>query len=577
MILQSLFEYYDRKQGVLPPCGFEEKQIPFTIVIDADGRFVQLQSNIETNANGAIETRSFRVPKAPGRSGGKAHKIANCLWDHYGYVLRQPKPGRPDGAPSDKDVELANKQHQSFKTLINTLAEDLPGDKAITAVAKFLQSDEQIDKVKGHELWGDCLKIKGCNLTFRLANQTELVCQSEAVINWVARQSINEHEVRDGLCLITGQQGQITRLHDVISGVNQAPKPLAAINENAYNSFGKDKGFNFPVSVEASFKYATALNHLLREQSPNKFRVLETRYVCWSERRSTLEEWMPAFMSTDDTEAGVQAVEGLFASIHNGAYQKPDGSDRFYLLGLAPNSARIMVRYWQVGTVAQFSENIAKWFEDIEIDGWEKFGRPLLKKLLRSTALQHKDKNVPPNLPAAVITAILNNTPLPNSLMQGVIRRIKAECGAVSFNRASLIKTYLNRIQDNGGKITMSLNTQEKRIGYCLGRLFAILEKLQQDAQPGINATIKDRYYSSASCSPKSVFGTLLRLSNHHLKKLEQESWRVKAEKRIGEVMELISEFPPHLNLDDQGLFAIGYYHQKQDFYKPKSKQGESV
>ena len=587
MILQSLVEYYERKKDVLSPYGFEEKQIPFTIVIDSDGRFIQLEENTETNANGKLETRSFRVPKAQVRSGAKAYETANCLWDHYGYVLGQPKLVNPDSAPSDRDIDMANKQHQSFKKRIHILRKDLPDETGISAVAKFVDSSEQVEQVRTAGLWAECLKRKGCNLTFRLANKTHLICQSRAVVDWVGRQPLPEDNVRDGLCLVTGQQGQVARLHDSVSGVNQKPSPLAAINESAYNSFRKDKGFNFPVSVEASFKYATALNDLLRKQSPNKFRILETSYVCWSERRSALEKWMPAFMRSDDTEAGIQAIKGLFSSIHNGAYQQADGKDRFYMLGLAPNSARIMVRNWQVGTVAQFSENIARWFEDIAVDGLEKFDYPPLKKLLRSTALQYKDDNVPPNLPGTVVTAILNNTPLPNSLMQGVIRRIKAEAAQkkrqgtkkpvenVTFERASLIKAYINRLPNSGGEITMSLNLEEKRLGYCLGRLFAVLEKLQQDAQPGINATIKDHYYSSASCSPRSVFGALLRLSNHHLKKLEQDSWRIAAEKRIGEIMELISEFPTHLNLEGQGLFAIGYYHQKQDFYRTKSEQGE--
>ena len=576
MILQSLAEYYERKADDLPPYGFEEKPIPFTIVIDEQGKFIQLEANTDINADGKSEVRSFRVPKANSRQGSKSYEIAYCLWDHYGYVLAQPKLTKPDSEPSEKDIEMAENQHQSFTRLVSKLNQSLPNDAGVKAVSSFLSSAGEVKRVKTSELWPECLKIKGCNLTFRLAGQTHLVCQSTAVINWVNEQPLPEKDFHNGLCLVTGQRAPITRLHEVVAGVNQKPSPLAAINDKAYNSFGKDKGFNFPVSAEASFQYTTALNHLLRKNSPNKFRVLETSYVCWSEHGSDLEEWMPAFMSADDIEAGVQAVKSLFGSIHNGAYQQADGRDRFYLLGLAPNSARIMVRFWQVGTVAQFSENIAKWFEDIAIEGVEKFGYPPLKKLLRATALQYKDDNVPPNLPGAVVTSILNHTPLPNSLMQGVIRRIKAEKGNVFFNRACIIKAYLNRIQTNVRGITMSLNTEERRSGYCLGRLFAILEKLQQDAQPGIKATIKDRYYSSASCTPKSVFGTLLRLSNHHLKKLEHDSWRVAAEKRIGKIMELITAFPSHLNLEDQGLFAIGYYHQKQDFYKPTQSEDKS-
>ena len=182
-------------------------------------------------------------------------------------------------------------------------------------------------------------------------------------------------------------------------------------------------------------------------------------------------------------------------------------------------------------------------------------------------------------MPADVIRSILSAGRLPDTFIQSVIRRIKAEQGSVTYNRACILKACLNRkyrlSTTNERELTMSLNKEEKRIGYCLGRLFAVLEKLQSDAQPGINATIRDRYYSSASCTPKTVFGTLMRLSTHHIKKLDKPGWRINAEKRIGEVMESIDEFPSHLNLENQGLFAIGYYHQKQDFFTKKPDQGE--
>ena len=580
MILQALCDYYDRKTDDLPPFGFEEKAIPFIVIINEKGQFIQLENNSEIE-NGKIVVRPVRVPKASGRSGAKSYETAYCLWDHYGYIAAQPKLAKPGDTPKEKEIEDARKQHVSFKKVIAELRKDLPNDSGVRAVDLFLNSADEIEKLKSNEVWQECLKIKGCNLSFRVSGESYLVCQSEQLISWVKQQPLPKSDTEEGFCLITGDKSKIVRLHSVVSGVNQKPAPLAAINEPAYTSYGKDKGFNFPVSAESSFKYAAALNHLLRKSSPTKFRIAETSYVCWSEKTSELETTFSFIFSDmpDDPDKGAAAVNSLFSSIHNGAYQAKDGKDKFFVLALAPNSARIVVRYWDVGTIASFSENIAKWFSDLEIIGVDHYGYPPLKKLLRATALQYKDDNIPPNLPADVIRSILSGSRLPDTFMQSVIRRIKAEQGSVTYNRACILKAYLNRkyrlSTTNQRELTVSLNKDEKRIGYCLGRLFSVLEKLQQDAQPGINATIRDRYYSSASSTPKTVFGTLMRLSTHHLKKLENPGWRINAEKRIGEVMELIVEFPSHLNLENQGLFAIGYYHQKQDFFTKKPDQGE--
>ncbi len=580
MILQALCDYYDRKQEDLPPFGFEEKMIPFTIVIDESGRFVLLNDNRELE-KGKATTKSVRVPKASGRSGAKSYETAYCLWDHYGYVAEQPKLSKPTDTPKEKEIEDAKKQHVSFKKRVSDLRKNLPEDAGVKAVDIFLNSQGELDNLKAHETWQECLKIKGCNLTFRLSGVGHLVCQSKQVIDWVEQQPLPESSVRDGFCLITGKGSKITRLHDLVSGVNQKPAPLAAINEQAYTSFGKEKGFNFPVSAESSFKYAASLNHLLRKSSQTKFRLGEASYVCWSDKNNILENNLVSLFTDakDDPESTAQAVKSLFSTIHNGAYLAEDGNDRFFVLGLAPNSARIVVRYWKSGTVADFSEKIAQWFNDIEIIGRHNFGYPPLKKLLRTTALQYKDDNVSPNLPADVIRSILSGSRLPETFIQATLRRVKAEQGSVRYNRACIIKACLNRkyrlSTTKQKELTVSLNKEEKRPGYCLGRLFAVLEKLQEDAQPGINATIRDRYYSSASCTPISVFGTLMRLSTHHLKKLENPGWRINAEKRIGEVMNSIPEFPSHLDLENQGLFAIGYYHQKQDFYTKKSDKGE--
>ena len=578
MILQELCEFYDRKSETsspLPPIGFEEKDIPFVIVLSPEGKFVQLRDTRESVGSGKLVARSFIVPQGVKRSGAKSYETAYCLWDHFGYVLEQPKISKPGGEPGPKDVDMAKKQHQSFIAVVDSLYEDLPEDSGIGAVQAFLHNEVEKEKAKQAPEFQECQKIPGCNLTFQLSTESDLVCQSKAVQRWLREQPL-DGENQDGICLVSGEKTKVARLHPAIKGVwgaQMAGANIVSFNIDSFNSWGKDKGNNAPVSEECAFKYTTALNHLLRTNSPLRLQLNEISVVWWSSVDSELEDSFQSFFndaSKDDPERGTRAVKQLLESVHAGAFLEAQGREKFYLLGLSPNAARIAVRFWQVGTVAEFSHRLAQWFEDIQIAD-KNADYPPLKSLLRSTAMRNEDEHLPPYLIGETVRTILMGLPLPASLMQAVVKRIKAEKGEVNPYRARLIKAYLNRLYRyknlSKKEITMAYNPEEKRIGYRLGCLFAILEKLQKDANPGLNATIRDRYYSSASCSPKSVFGTLMRLHAHHLKKLPYQGQRVIAEKRIADVMADINEFPAHLNLEDQGLFAIGYYHQRQTLF----------
>lgn len=581
MILQALCEYYDRKAEAgdpLPPVGFEEKDIPFVIVLDQTGKFIQLKDTRESQEKGKPIARSFIVPKGVGRSGAKSYETAYCLWDHYGYVLNQPKVSKPGAEPSEKEVVMADRQHQTFTELVAQLYQEIPDDAGVQAVHAFLHNEAEKNRVRQASEFQECLKISGCNLTFQLSNQSHLVCQSTQVQQWIRQQPQNS-ENQEGICLVTGESTKVARLHPFVKGVwgaQMAGANIVSFNIDSFNSWGKEKGNNAPVSEIVAFKYTTALNQLLKTSSPLRMQINETSVVWWSTGENLLEENLSFFVNDppkDDPEQGTRAVQQLFDSLHTGAFLQTQGKERFYLLGLSPNAARIAVRFWQVGTVAEFSERLAQWFKDIEITERD-FHYPPLKPLLRSTALLHKDENLPPHLVGETIRSILMGLPLPASLLQAVIKRIKAEQGKITFYRASLIKSYLNRLyryqHSSNKEITMAYNSEEKRIGYRLGCLFAVLEKLQSDANPGLNSTIRDRYYSSASCTPKAVFGTLMRLHAHHLKKLPHQGQRVNAEKRIAEIMADINDFPPHLNLENQGLFAIGYYHQRQALFAKK-------
>ena len=332
------------------------------------------------------------------------------------------------------------------------------------------------------------------------------------------------------------------------------------------------------------FEYTTALNTLLAGE--NRFRIGDVTAICWSAKPTPLEEYLASLISgggKDNPDAHIDAVKSLYKSLYNGKYTEPDGKEKFYLLGLSPNSARIVVRFWHETTVAALSESIAAWYDDLQMVRGENSPYPEympLPRLLGNLVLDGKMENLPSDLIAQVTDAALNNRVLPVSLLQAALRRNKAE-QKITYGRASLLKAYINRAiragrLKNMKELTMSLDRNRQDIGYVLGRLFAVLEKTQAEANPGLNATIADRYFGSASSTPIAVFGTLIRLSKHHLSKLNTEQYRGKRiflEKLFQEIIGKIDNFPNHLDINHQVLFGIGYYHQKQDFFQSNSTE----
>ncbi len=336
----------------------------------------------------------------------------------------------------------------------------------------------------------------------------------------------------------------------------------------------------------AAFAYTTALNTLLGKDSKQKMQVGDATAVFWSDRKTELEEDFGDFWAEppkDDPDQLTNAVESLFKSAENGTLTCNPDATKFFVLGLAPNAARLAIRFWHVGTVDEMGRNIRAYFEDLRIAHGARDRQDLsLWRLLVSTAVQGKSENIAPNLAGNVMRCILDGLPFPETLLQATILRIKAERD-VSYPRAKLIKGCLNRkFRSNSNNkermLTMSLDRENADVGYRLGRLFAVLEKIQQEANPGINATIRDKYYASASSTPSTVFGNLMRLKNHHLSKLENPRRKIWFEKLLGEVIAALpGHFPAHLNLDAQGQFAIGYYHQAQDFWTKKADKEPTV
>ncbi|MEI2742667.1 MAG: type I-C CRISPR-associated protein Cas8c/Csd1 [Candidatus Competibacter sp.] len=577
MILQALSDYYQRQKVDLPPFGYElNDRIPFTIILNEEGKFIDWEDN-RIGEGKKKRARSFFVPQSQKRPGTKGWQTAFLLWDHIGYVLGH----------DPEDPELAKKQHQSFK---ERLAKDFPDssfDVGVFSVAKFLK-DSNFDLLYEHPAWSE-IKNSPVNITFRLQGDLCLICQRPKVREFIARLE-SDNTAGKARCLITGEISSIARLHIAIKGVRGAQTvgaDIVSFNFGAACSYGKkseDRGANSPISEYAMFAYTTSLNYLLRINSRQKLLIGEDTFVFWAEKTDPAEDLFADWLQPDpdDPARGVEAIKVLYGAPTRSGIKPLDQDDtRFFVLGLAPNVARLSIRLWNVSTVRELATHIRQHFDDLAIVRSPRDPEFLpVRRLLKSTAAQNESKNIPPLLTGETLRAILTGMPYPQSLLIAALQRIRAEQGAVNFVRAALIKAILVRnarfYAPNQPEVAVSLDLQNPNIGYRLGRLFAVLERAQETASPGLNATIRDKFYGSASATPVTAFPYLLKLKNHHLNKLTagQVIW---LENLIGQILEAITQFPANLNLDDQGRFAIGYYHQRQDFFTKKPSDNLST
>ena len=581
MILQALYEYYQRKDNV-PPLGYEYKEIPFLIVLNKNGEFAGLE---DTRHGEKKRGKTYLVHKTKGRSGSKASSVTNVLWDHYGFVLTHPKDS------TDKAKADAIKQHETFVSKVKEISDKFPNNESFKTVLRFLSNEEEKKKAFEHPYWADCAKKPGCNMSFLISGETKIIAEDDDLKSLVNIEDVEVgNTTKEQVCLITGEKGKIAELHTSTSinevGGKSGGKLVSFQKHQGYDSYNKQQGGNAPISVEAESAYTTALNTLIKSPK-NKVRVGDTLALFWASRDNELEEKLPFVFAPptppkDDPDKNVREVKSLLESHYTGKLYM-NGDTDFYLLGLVtPNPARISVRFWKKGTVREFAENIVQHFKDLEIV-LSKNDKEYLTifKILTHISLEFKSENAPPNISGALVQSVINGALYPATLQQQCIRRIKAE-QHVNRVRAAILKAYLNRkdriYNTNQNQLTMALDKENKNQGYLCGRLFAVLEKIQQEAQPGLNATIKDRFYGAASSTPVTVFGRLLNLSNHHLVKLNPGR-KTNLEKLLQEIMADISAdgLPSHLTLDDQSRFAVGYYHQRQDFYTKHEKETKSI
>jgi CRISPR-associated protein Csd1 len=570
MILQALYNYYqqqaaDPKSGIAPQ-GFEWKEIPFIIVIDHNGNFISLD---DTRSGKMKRSKTYLLPKSIGRSGSNAWMTSYLLWDHYGYVLGYPK------ADDLKSKTMAKKQLKAFIKKIKDLPECLRKDTGVSAVISFYEKNEYTKVIRSYN-GNECIKLNGCNLSFRLDDESILIACRPNIRSYIEFQNLNNCcDNENGVCLLTGMYGPIARIHSD-TPISKDSKKIVSFQKNSgYDSYGKEQAYNAPTSKIAEFAYTTALSELLARNSRNKVHIGDITMVFWTDRKNDFVQVFSSFFnfpSPEDPDADVRAVNFVKNDFNNQCFN--DFSIPFYVLGLGPNAARIAVKFWHETSVFSIANAIRQHYEDISIiRSLHDSGHYSVFWLMSAIAAENRISNISSSMASQIIRSIITGDEYPLTMLHQTILRIRS-MRSVKRMQAGILKAYLNRsrrLHSNQEKEMISVSLDETNINTCylLGRLFAVFEKIQEQAIPGINSSISNRYYGMASSTPFTVFPRLIKMKNHHLEMIRIKGLRNKYEKLITELTTKVEHRMPYsMIMEEQALFAIGYYHQKSEFSK---------
>jgi len=616
VIIQALTQYYDilsqDEYISLPRLGYSAAKVSFVLSLSPEG---EIRHIIDIRTKDKIP-KEFRVPKQNSKTSGIAPSFL-CEKAKYIFgvelipakerdkVLKNPSKILKILEDSGKDIIAVTTRSkecfEAFRLLHHSVLDSLKNTE-VKQFFTFLDSwvpENFLSYSKIAEYKDEI--VNGALCIFE-SNGTFLHDIADVRKQWESYLSQNEEGSQLQMqCLVSGTIEPISRTHDVIKSVAKAHKAgarLVSFNKPSFESYGRIQSFNAPVGKTSEFKYTTVLNYLLAERK-NRLYIADSTVVFWAETSdSTCENlalslFNPPFESEDleendseqkekrvrDTKT-IQLIGDILKKVRNAqpldsSIIGADPETRFYVLGLSPNNARLAVRFWYRDTYGEFVKRIVQHYLDLEIVKGD-FGPPYLSivGLLKETVPKTVDRGEPsPILGGLMLNAVLNGTPYPVQMYYAIVNRVKTE-RSINYARAGFIKAYLLRLSRSGATslqedlITMSLNEASTNVPYRLGRLFAVLERVQSDTNKEMGSTITSKYFSSASATPAVVFPVLLKLAQHHIAKSD---WGFKVNRDIEEILSGVDSFPAFLSLEEQGMFMLGFYHQKQAFFAKKS------
>lgn len=583
-MLQALVKYYEALagEGKVPRPGWCRAKISYQIDLNKEGEvkgIISLKEEKEMGKKTVLAPKQLLVPEMVTRASGIS---ANFLCDNAKYLLGICLEGDVKNKKRAEECFLAAKERHL------SILEQAEGDMA-KAVCSFFEKWDPAKAMEHAEIRENWEEITdGGNLIFGTGMD---YAQEDAEIKAIwADQKTTETEDTQGICLVTGEKTEIARIHRGIKGVPGAQSSGAALvsfNAPAFESYGKGQSYNAPVGKYAEFAYTTVLNYLLSKREYS-LTIGDTMVVFWAESGST--GYQDFFKEcTEPSVDNQRELRGLFEKIQSGQPvifkgDELDMEQKFYVLGLAPNAARLSVRFFYENSFGNILKNTSEHYKRMEVvrPAWETRQYLGIRDMLYETVNKNsKDKKPVSNMAAMTFRAVLSGCRYPDRLYSDTLIRMRAEQedSKVNWRRIAIIKTYL--IQNcnwKEGEDYMGLNEESNEIAYVLGRLFSVLESIQSEANPGIQATIRDRYFNSACGTPGIIFPTLIKLKNSHMKKIgrEKEGTKKYYEKLFTEIMWKVDEsegFPKRLSLEEQGKFAIGYYHQTQKKYEKKEEK----
>lgn len=565
-LLASLVRAYERLPDA-PPFGYSTEKIGFCLVLNADGSVAEVVDLRDTDRKRS--PRMLRVPQPPVRTSGKK----SCfLWDKTAYALGVTAG---DGKRTAEEHDFFISEHERWLS-----GTDDPGLRAFLLFLRRWSAEEFVPPLWPAEL---------CDLNLVFAFQEEYrerFLHERPAAQAIWRKVKAEKVAQTRLCLVTGEQGPDLDVHPKIKGVwgaQSSGASLISFNRDAFISYGHEQGGNAPVSEAAAFAYTTALNRFLEKDSGHRLQIGDASTVFWAdaeaaEAAARAESLFGAFFDAPSAERLASSKIGSqLDRIRQG--QRLDEVEptlaqgvRFCVLGLAPNAARLSVRFWWEDDFGTLTRHYQRHLDDMRLEPPPREGWPPLWRYLSELAVQGKRENVPPLVAGEWMRAILAGTPYPLTLLSTVLMRIRAD-GAINALRVAMLKSVL--IRNFAKEVPVALDPTNRNKGYILGRLFAVYEEVQRAALGGnLNATIKDKFYGAASAAPQKVFRTLDAGAQNHFGKLRKQSpgRAVNLEKLLGGIVELMDPnedpIPAALGAAEQALFGIGYYHQRSDFFR---------